>query len=273
MLGKLIKNDIKVGFHTVLNVYVAALAAVGFMMFGVLAKSQLIKGLSSVALIVIMTVIVVFTFFAVISMFNKSVYGNVGYLTLTLPVKEWQLVFSKTLTGVLFILVSYIAFIVAAALLFFYISGQEGAQMAMQFWQQLESLGLPGKETLGLYLLLNSLLGLVSVLFVVSCLHISVSLVNVSGMDRFGTLGSILIFAVITGIIRSVSSEIGGLINLNTVVYGKSVFFTFSDSFVAQQHELGAISFEISQYFILLVFSLCLSAATVFLIKKKINVK
>lgn len=273
MLGKLIKNDIKASFHTIVNVYIAALAAVALMLFGVLAKSGAIKALSSFALVVIMFVIVVFTFFSVISIFNKSVYGNVGYLTLTLPVKEWQLVFSKTLTGVLFILISYIAFIVSAVLIFFYLSGQEGAQMAMQLWQNMEAFGLPGKGTLGLYFIVQSLLGLITIFFIVSCMHISVSLVNISGMDRFGTPGSILIFIIIAGVLKSLSTKIGQLINLNVVIHGRSIVFTFSDLFVARQRESGAMPFEISQYFVLLIFALCLSAATVFLIKKKINVK
>ncbi|MGI6746240.1 MAG: hypothetical protein BWY46_00234 [Firmicutes bacterium ADurb.Bin300] len=273
MLGKLIKNDIKTGLYTVANVYFAAFVAIAFMMFGVLAKSGTIKVLSSVALSVIMVVILVFTFFAVISMFNKSVYGNVGYLTLTLPVKEWQIVFSKTLTGILFILISYISFITSNAFLFVYILGQKGMQTVIELWQQMEIMGLPSRETLELYLIMKSLTGLIAVFFTVSSLIIAVSLVNVSGIDKFGTIGSILIFALLTGFLTSLANKIGKMINLNMVIYGKSVVFTFSNSFVARQNELGAMSFELSRYFFLIVFSLCLCAAATFLIKKRVNVK
>lgn len=273
MLGKLIKNDIKSGFYTVINVYIAALAAIAFMLFGILAKSEMVKALSSLALIVVMIVVVVFTFFAVILMFSKSVYGNVGYLTLSLPVKEWELVLSKTLTGVLFILISYITFIVSTAALFFYMSGQTGAAMALEFWQQAETLGLPSKDTLLLFFLVKSILGLVSIFFIVAVLHISASLINVSGIDKFGTAGSIVIFVVITGVLRGISERIGALVNFYMVIKGKEVFFTFSNSFVIAQKDLGALSFELSQYLVLLLFSAALSAGAVFLIKKKINLK
>ncbi len=273
MLGKLIKNDIKTGFYIVANVYFAALAAIALMMFGVLAKSGAIKALSSLALSIIMVVILIFTFFAVISIFNKSVYGNVGYLTLTLPVKEWQIVFSKTLTGVLFILISYIAFIVSNAILFIYILGQRGMQAVTDLWQQMETMGLPGRETLELYLIMKSITGLITILFMVSSLIIAVSIVNISGADKFGTIGSILIFTIITGFLTSIANKIGRLINLNAVIYKKSVVFTFLDSFIARQKELGAMSFELSRYFFLIVFSLCLCAAATFLIKKRVNVK
>lgn len=273
MLGKLIKNDIKSGFYTVMNVYVAAFAAIAFMMFGILAESETIKALSSLALIVVMIVVVVFTFFAVILMFSKSVYGNVGYLTLSLPVKEWELVLSKTLTGVIFILISYITFIASSVTLFFYMSGQNGTAMVLDFWQHAEALGLPSKDTLLLFLLVKSVLGLVSILFIVATLHISASLINVSGIDKFGTSGSIIIFVVITGVLRGISERIGALVNFYTVIKGKQVFFTFSNEFVLEQKALGALSFELSQYLVLLLFAALLSAGAVFLIKKKINLK
>lgn len=273
MLGKLIKNDMKSGFYTVINVYIAAFAAIALMLFGVFAKSEMIKSLSSFALMVIMIFVVIFTFFAVIMMFSKSVYGNVGYLTLSLPVKEWELVFSKTLTGITFVLISYISFIVSSAVLFFYMSGQKGAEMLLEFWQQSEEFGLPSKDTFLLFLLVKSIFGLVSIFFVVASLHMSASLINISKIDKFGTAGSIIIFAFITSVLKSIAKGAGELVNFHTVIHGKQVYFTFSNSFVSTQKAMGALSFEISQYFVLLLLSVALSAGTAFLIKKKINLK
>ncbi len=274
MLGKLIKNDLKAGLHTVGGVYLAALIVAAAAIVGIAGSTIIIiKVVLSIVLIAMMLFVVVFTFFAVIAMFNKSVYGNPGYLTLTLPVKEWQLIFSKTLTGIIFILVSYIALIGSIVGDIFYLSEQKEAAFATMFWGQLEAGGMPSLATIRASFVLVSVLGLISIYLIVSSLHMAVTLTNVSKLEKLGMFGSIIFFFGIYGVLSWVCTKLGALIGFRAIVADQSVYLTFSDAVVQAQRNLGARVFDLSSQFFMLLFAMALCAGIIFLIRKTVNVK
>lgn len=273
MLGKLIKNDLKAGMFSVAGVYTAALIAGICMVVGLLLDSMAVKALSSLALLVIMLVALCITFFQVISVFQKTMYGSVGYLTLSLPVKEWQLIFSKTVSGIVFILASYLLLITCTAGVSAYLTGLEGVEYAMSFWQTLESYGFPSGTTLKAAFLLFALLGLVQILLIVTSMYLAVTFTNTTWFARFGTIGSVVLFFVLYLALSGIASSVGGLIHFYVLVSDDTVRFTFSESAVRILKSSGAVGYELSRMLIKLLAAVGMFFATVELTKKKINVK
>ena len=59
------------------------------------------------------------TIFLIIRRFKGSVYDRQGYLTLTLPVSEHQIIIAKLLGGLVWSILSYIVFILSVMIIFF----------------------------------------------------------------------------------------------------------------------------------------------------------
>ena len=59
------------------------------------------------------------TIFLIIRRFKGSVYDRQGYLTLTLPVSEHQIITAKLLGGLVWSILSYIVFILSILIIFF----------------------------------------------------------------------------------------------------------------------------------------------------------
>ncbi|MCP6280469.1 hypothetical protein NL459_27975, partial [Klebsiella pneumoniae] len=59
------------------------------------------------------------TIFLIIRRFKGSVYDRQGYLTLTLPVSEHQIITAKLLGGLVWSILSYIVFILSILIIIF----------------------------------------------------------------------------------------------------------------------------------------------------------
>ena len=58
------------------------------------------------------------TVFVIISRYNSSIYGNEGYLTNTLPLKPYQIIWAKLINFLIWILISYFIIFVSLFILF-----------------------------------------------------------------------------------------------------------------------------------------------------------
>lgn len=116
MLGKLLKFDIKFGRTP----YLAIMGML--LLFGLLARlfSAQIIWETPVGLVfsLLMVAVVVAMLILVFQNFNRSMFGNEGYLTLTLPVKRHKLLLSKLLISVLWFNLMLLAVILTAIILY-----------------------------------------------------------------------------------------------------------------------------------------------------------
>ena len=129
MLGKLIKNDLKFGAHSVSLVYLSALIASAVMGISLLADLERVKYFSSIAFIICAFAIVIVTIITIIQSVSRTMYGNQGYLTHTLPVKTGALVFSKWFSAFFWVFLSLLFLYASIVFMYFYISGESAFQM------------------------------------------------------------------------------------------------------------------------------------------------
>lgn len=116
MLGKLYKHELIATSRQMLPLYgIALLLALisGFSMRGSAAtnatrNTTMMSGLLTVLLVIVLMVIFVMTFVVCIRRFYHHVFKQEGYLTNTLPVKPWELIFTKSTVSLLWYLLSFV---------------------------------------------------------------------------------------------------------------------------------------------------------------------
>ena len=121
MLGKLLKYEMKASARTLLPLYIGTLLVAAVCSFTLTSwihtntgifenvatnarHSEIFSGFVFLLFFCLCVAIVVLTAMIVIQRFNKSLIGDEGYLMFTLPVTHVQLLSSKLLAGILWIL-------------------------------------------------------------------------------------------------------------------------------------------------------------------------
>lgn len=119
MLKKLIKYEFKSTGRTFLPIYGALLASAlitRLMMWGDNISAlnnaflyNLLSGLTAVLFVAMLVATFVATLIVVLQRFSKNLLGEEGYLSMTLPVKPWQHILSKSLVAVFWYFASWTA--------------------------------------------------------------------------------------------------------------------------------------------------------------------
>ncbi len=129
MLGKLIKHEFQSSAHSVMNIYIAAAVALAAMLLSYAVKVTWVGVIGSIALIIIGLICVVITLVAVVTNFNRTLYGAEGYLSYTLPVKSSALLASKAIVSFVWVLLSYIFMIATFFIVFAYVQSSIGEEV------------------------------------------------------------------------------------------------------------------------------------------------
>ncbi len=121
MVGKLIKNELKAGFHSIIPIYIVAAVTTGLLTISFGFDINWLQAISIILLCLVTAAMFMVTFISVINNFNKSMFRDQGYLTFTLPVTSGQLLFSKALCSFLWVLLSYVTVFAIWTGLFIYL--------------------------------------------------------------------------------------------------------------------------------------------------------
>ena len=109
MLGKLLKYEVKSVSRTYLPIYVLViLMAVVNMILSVVSPSsfETPKVISAMGYGMVLFGIYLVTFFVSVMRFKTNLLGDEGYLMFTLPVSRNQLIMTKTISAVIFSIIS-----------------------------------------------------------------------------------------------------------------------------------------------------------------------
>jgi len=233
LVGKLIKNEFKAGFHFLCPIYivVAIISALAFYTCSNAAKDLNSEQAVLPVLVLMLAGLAVFagTIITVIINFNKSMFKDQGYLTFTLPASSTQLLFAKAFSSFIWILFSYIVFIalLAGAVISMLIpvlkaEGLDSIEKLETFYDlQLISAAIDGRTLpwgsiyeafdafaeIGLFI--AAYIFILSI-FSVSQIYFSVSLSNVRPFQKLGmfsTIGIYFFVFVVTSIISSSLNE------------------------------------------------------------------
>ena len=198
MLGKLIKNEIKMSAHMMMNIYVAAAVTIGIMLIAYAIDISWLSAIATVALFLIALIALIITFVGVIANFYKTLYGQQGYLSFTLPVTSGQLLAAKAIVAFLWMIVSYAVSIGIMIWIYDYVTsliGENNLNMIKTIISMFRS--MPGAKAIKGYLVLLVLAVFVQLAFLISELFFSITFANTRIMQKLGAAGPIVVFFAI----------------------------------------------------------------------------
>ena len=274
MLGKLIKNDMKSMARGVSNIYIAAFIAIGAMGVCLFFDVGVGKTISSLVLLAVSIAAIVVTLMATIGEFRKSMFGDRGYLTHTLPVKAPTLLFSKWLTCIFWITVSYAVVFLCLWLIYYYWTGESSTEALIYILQSLPDVGLPAEDIMVKTVLLIAVKILLLLWVFVLEVFFVITLANVRPFDAAGSVGPILYFFVVFGLLTFCSSRLERVFKSALLVHADgSLSLTADAALIDSVRFAGGASVTLTQIYFQVVVAVLLFIVTAELLEKKINLK
>jgi len=118
MLIKSIKHDLMATYRDFVGIYVALLVAAIIGPFVVQVGNSIINILALILLSGLTIATLIITFLTIIRLYNRRLFSNEGYLTMTLPVKTHITIISKVITGMIWSFATSVVF-TGSALIFY----------------------------------------------------------------------------------------------------------------------------------------------------------
>ncbi len=272
MLGKLLKHEFKQSARSVMLIYASAAAVILFVFFGMLTKITWIGIVGSIVLYIVALVGIVMTLVSVIKNFYDTLYSNQGYLSFTLPVKCSNLLLSKVLVSMVWIILSF----VLAGLCFLVIgmNARAAAEGSMEgIWDVLEMTGLkemlPSGATLVKLLVLLVVLVLLTVLTFIGFVYFAVTLANTRLLQKHPKLFGFLIFFATYGVSNAIATKLTYSLPLSLEISTETVKLAF----VAMDQSEGMLSYGLGGTIFLALVAFGLLLLTGWIMEHKVNIK
>ena len=275
MLGKLIKNDFKASAHSMLAIYIAAIAICGVAVIPfAFEKMEILQALAVMSLMLASWVMLILPIFLLLSYFNKSLYSNQGYLSYTLPVRSRDMLFSKAVVTFFWIVLSYLFYIGIYAFIFFILTfllkeGNEDLIYALE--ELIEAFAqIPIGEIIKFFV--KAVIVVVSVFFfeilvIVSQMFFSITLSNIKPFSYLKAFGGILLFVSISVAMIIIFAILTFFVPGALVISGDGI------KLVQYSMATTPYSFGIAGLVFQLIASVGMFVGTNFLMKKKVNIK
>ncbi len=208
--------------------------------------------------------IILMTYYAVIIRYYRSIYGNEGYLTNTLPIETYEIILAKLLTFLSWFVVNGIIIFFT----FWFIIPVEGIFKANIFRPEvLREIEMFLRHSVGTALIIGIISMLVMTIEKILFLFLCVSIANMVKSYRILTgIGAYIILGGIIGLIKQVILTFTYIFDKNYGNYGNSeweVLRTFENVF---NTNLGML-------FTSIVFSVILFFVINYLLKNKLNLE
>lgn len=275
MFGKLLKHDfIATGrfMGVVYGVFaVVALYLVGSVHFSGNEMDSIGEMLSYIVLCLTAFVNFILTAVVVMSNFQKTLYGEQGYLTFTLPVKSVSVMLSKTIVSTFWYIAAFICFLIAARIAL-WAAGEAMGETALGL---IDSVLAMTEEGLSISVVIVSVIATIFEFFfmvvaftMIAFLAITIS--NTRPFQKHYSLFSMLFMAVIGFVVVKLSNLIS-----------EEIYFGFNYNFsteklafaVGDDARLAVAHIDIAVPIFLVIVSVAFFFVTHYLMKKKINIR
>ena len=298
MLGKLIKHSFKANASAVYNNYIAmgVIAVIMLILMFVdwtkwgaqgIGVGYKIKLAAAALLCIAALICVVLTFVSVFGEFGRSMYGNQGQLTLTLPVRSSSLLFAKWLSGSFWVILSYTAFCLCVFgsivyLLRHSMSVIEGdpdyygiyTLVTEMIRQIAEAAGINAPNiTVVLNLFsIHAIIGGVRACVFVLIVYFAITLAHCRPFSKLGKVGPVLYFFGATFIVLTLASVAAKLLKVYIIVSENAFTFAVSEADVQLAWSNGYGAAAITNVYVTALLAVAVFLITTMLIDRKVNV-
>ncbi len=271
MFGKLIKNELKSSAHSMSAVYFAAVITVAVMALSYVFDIKWISTLSTVVLLILSGAAILMTLVMVISNFYKSLYGNQGYLSFSLPVKSGALLASKALVSFFWILLSYLLAIVIWVGVYFYAAariGQDRITTIKALLQMFDS--LPSDKAIKQMLAFMGVVIFAQIVVLIAQIYFAITLSNTKPFQDYGILSAIIAFFVVFALMQLLTGLLTTYVPITLFIEGDKIAISFKESMVDSQNMMAL---GLTGFFFQVLASAALFASTSYFMNKRVNVK
>lgn len=270
MLGKLIKNEFKSNSHSIGMIYLVAAVAVALMAASYIADITWISALATIVLIAAGFIAVIVTFVSVISNFQKTLFGQQGYLSFTLPVSSGQLLAAKTITSFAWMLLSYLVAIAIFIGVYLYATAMVGEDVKAAIEIMLTMFdGLPSTGTIKLVLVLVAAVVFIRIVVLIAQLYFAITLSNTRALQKLGGFAAVAVFFAVFIVMQVASLLLSQYVPLSIVLTADGLFYSTTSTMA---NPLG-LSFGVAGTIFDVLCAAGLFWGTAKLMNTKINIK
>lgn len=270
MTGKLIKNEFKMSSHTMGMIYLAAAVTVGIMALAYAFDISWISVVATIALIIISIIAVVVTFVCVVANFQKTLYGNQGYLSFTLPVTSGQLLASKTIVSFVWMLLSYAVGIGIWIGVYLYSTAMIGDDVMAAIKLMLNLFAsLPSATTIKVIVVAIVLVIFIKIVTLIAQLFFAITISNTRSFQKLGVFGPIIMFFAIFLVVTVISAALSNNVPISLLASTNGIELSFSQ---AMAHSEG-IAIGVTGVAFDVITSIFLFMMTSLIMDTKINIK
>ena len=282
----LLKNDFLASSRVISLFYIAL--ALLYALFGICTALAKVDSLSletvdklstvhtaSIAISMLVSFLLIFvTFFFVVYDFFKSLFGQQGYLSFTLPVSSNQILGSKVIVYGGWLFISYAMFMFTVYFLGTYtidnIVGQEKISMLESLMVLLGD--FPSITQLVAYLVYITVMFFVAIFSFVFIVYFAISLAHIRQLQKYSLIASVPIFFALAIAFIGVAAKASDLLN---------IFMLFNDDHTISLSILREGMIINSQYMIMpvtpiivfVILDIGMFFATSYVMHKKVNLK
>ncbi len=277
MFAKLLKHEFIATGRIMGVLYAVVLLIMGYILgsyyFGRDASSAVTttQMLGVMLLMIISMCNFILTTVVMVTNFQKSLYGDQGYLSFTLPVKSVSLLASKVVVSTVWYILAYVCLFATIALNAYVfkedVIGQDSYAIIESFLPML----LGGKSlstiitTIVVFLVIIFLL----LLLVSNAIYFAISLANTRLFQKKYTLWTVIFSIVIGAFIMKLSEIVSNNVDFGLSVVGNSLELVTSRTQVG----MGGNFINLTFIVIFLVMSVALFFATHYVMNKKVNIR
>ncbi|MCR4614691.1 MAG: hypothetical protein K5756_00880 [Clostridiales bacterium] len=269
MLGKLIKNEFKSSSHFLSGIYMAVGISVVFLVLAYMFKIKFLSFASTLTIILLAVGVVLVTLIFVVSEFYKTLYGNQGYLSFSLPVKSRDLIASKAIVSIVWVLLSYVIGIGLFIGMYIYLSSLVGEDTKMIVEDLLDSLNmLPSRSMLIDLIVIILIMLFIQIAALISEIYFAITLANTRKFQKHGIIFALLIFFAVYIMVQGGMAVLTVYFPLTLKITMDGLVLSFS-----KMNTDSSMNFGIIGSLFQLIMCFLFYFLTSYLMRKKVNVK
>ncbi len=274
MLGKLLKNE----FIATGRIMGALYAVVAVIMAYVLGSYYIAKDTAStgqmlgiMVLLLISSCSFILTAVVMITNFQKSLYGDQGYLSFTLPVKGSTLLISKIITSTVWFVAAFACLMGTAVITFFVVKEDVIGEETYSTIESLLPMFLEGKSisTIITSIVISMVSYFLRFAVITIEMYFAISLANTRHFQKKYLLWTIIFTIAVLFIVERISGVIADNIVFGIATVGNKISVITSYDQLAS----GASFTDLVSVITYLIFGVGLYYATFYVMNKKVNIR
>lgn len=274
MLGKLLKNE----FIATGRIMGALYAVVAVIMVYVLGSYYIAKDTAStgqmlgiMVLLLISSCSFILTAVVMITNFQKSLYGDQGYLSFTLPVKGSTLLISKIITSTVWFVAAFACLMGTAVITFFVVKEDVIGEETYSTIESLLPMFLEGKSisTIITSIVISMVSYFLRFAVITIEMYFAISLANTRYFQKKYLLWTIIFTIAVLFIVERISGVIADNIVFGIATVGNKLSVITSYDQLAS----GASFTDLVSVITYLIFGVGLYYATFYVMNKKVNIR